>query len=66
MRKQLAKRIGRRAFLKIISAGTLGFGFGRGISFRTSAAPKEILIGDIHPTSGGSAEFGKACQEGTP
>jgi len=55
--------IGRRAFLK--AAGAVGLVLG-GMPLRLSAAePKEILIGDIHPTSGGNAEYGKACQDGT-
>ena len=55
--------IGRRTFLK--AAGAAGLVLG-GMPLRLSAAePKEILIGDIHPTSGGNAEYGKACQDGT-
>ena len=65
MIKQSAEKggIGRRAFLK--AAGAAGLVLG-GMPLRLSAAePKEILIGDIHPTSGGTAEYGKACQDGT-
>lgn len=57
--------IGRRTFLKTAGAGAVGLALG-GLPLRVSAAaPKEILIGDIHPTSGGIAEYGKACQDGT-
>jgi branched-chain amino acid transport system substrate-binding protein len=63
-KKHLVGGMERRTFLKIVGAGTIGFALGGGIPSRALAA-KEILIGDIHPTTGGSAEFGKACQDGT-
>lgn len=63
-RSKIRLGMGRRAFLKITGAGALGLAMG-GIPFRTSAQPKEILIGDVHPTSGAQAEYGKACQDGT-
>jgi len=59
------KRIGRRTFLKVSGLGATGFALGGGLPFRSLAGPKEILIGDIHPTSGGLAEFGKSCRDGT-
>lgn len=54
----------RRTFLKVVGAGSMGLALGGGLPSRVQAAPKEILIGDIHPTSGGLAEYGKACQNG--
>lgn len=67
MKKRESKKGGirRRTLLKAAGAGAVGCMLG-GLPWRASAAaPQEILIGDIHPTSGGSAEYGKACLDGT-
>ena len=65
MEKKTGKRRGmdRRTFIKVSGVGIAGLAGGM-IPFTVESKPKDILIGDIHPTSGGLAEYGKHCQHG--
>ncbi len=58
------KSITRRTFVKIAGAAGLGLAVGGGFPSILRAKPKDILIGHIHPLTGGLAHTGQAYKAG--